>query len=97
MSPKKSNKRKLHQTYKDYSKKDFPQSVDMDDETYDYNNRVGDVNENNFEFFDAQDDYISEYPAMTDTGQFSCRFCDKEFTNANSLSRHENVHTGKTP
>ncbi|CAI6363145.1 unnamed protein product [Macrosiphum euphorbiae] len=97
MSPRKSNKQNQQPTYKDFSKNNFPQSVDMDEETYDNNDRIGVDNENNFEFFDARDDYNSEYPTMTDTGQFSCQFCDKEFTNANSLSRHENVHTGKAP
>jgi len=97
MSTKKSNKQNRQPTYKDFSKNNFPQSVDMDEETYGINDRVGDDNENNFEFFDARDNYNSEFPTMTDTGQFSCHFCDKEFTNANSLSRHENVHTGKFP
>lgn len=91
------NKRKQQTTYKDNSKNDFPQSVDMVEESYDNYDHVGTDNENNVEIFNAQNDYNSEYHTMTDTGQFSCRFCDKEFTNANSLSRHENVHTGKTP
>jgi len=70
---------------------------DMDEETYYSNDHVGDDYENNF-VFSTQDDYnYSEYPTMTDTGRFSCRFCDREFTNANSLSRHENVHTGRAP
>ncbi|CAI6363608.1 unnamed protein product [Macrosiphum euphorbiae] len=68
---------------------------DMDEETHS-NDHVGDDNENNF-VFTTQDDYNSEYPTMTDTGRFSCRFCDREFTNANSLSRHENFHTGRAP
>jgi len=68
---------------------------DMVEETYYSNDRVDDDNENNF-VFATQDDYNS-YPTMTDTGRFSCRFCDREFTNANSLSRLENFHTGRAP
>lgn len=97
MSPIKLNKRKRQTNDKDYSNNDFSQSVDVDEETYVNNDRVADDSENSLEFFAAQDDFKSEYPTMTDTGLFSCQFCDKEFTNANSLSRHENVHTGKTP
>lgn len=95
MSPKNSNKLKQHPTDKEFSENDSPQSVDMDKEAYyDSNGRFGD-DSGDFEFFAAQNDY--KYPTLADTGLFSCQFCDKEFTNANSLSRHENVHTGKTP
>ncbi|CAH1737097.1 unnamed protein product [Aphis gossypii] len=95
MSPKNSNKLKQHSTDKEFSENDSPQSVDMDKEAYyDSNGRFGD-DSGDFEFFAAQNDY--KYPTLADTGLFSCQFCDKEFTNANSLSRHENVHTGKTP
>jgi uncharacterized Zn-finger protein len=101
MSPTNSNKRKQQTTDKEleYSKNDLSRSVDSGEEAcgYDSNNRFGDYSEDNFEFFAAQEDYKSEYPTMADTSLFSCRFCDKEFSNANSLSRHENVHTGKTP
>eukprot|EP00102_Acyrthosiphon_pisum_P026868 XP_016664078.1 PREDICTED: DNA-binding protein RFX2 [Acyrthosiphon pisum] len=69
---------------------------DMDEEKYYSNDCVGDDNENNF-VFTTQDDYNSKYPTMIDPGRFSCRFCDREFTNANSLSRHENFHTGRAP
>ncbi|XP_025192518.1 DNA-binding protein RFX2-like [Melanaphis sacchari] len=99
LSKKKNNKQKIIIKSEIMSpKNDSPQLVDTADvEAYNSNNCFGNDSGEHFEFFTAQNDYKSEYPNKVDTGVFSCQFCDKKFTNANSLSRHENVHTGKTP
>lgn len=62
MSLKKSNKCIREATDKEYSKNNSPQSVDIDVETYDGNNYIG---EKKLEFFSSQDDHTSEYCTNT--------------------------------